>query len=323
MRFITVLFIVSLFSIYSCEEPDTVFPDSITLQCQEDVDLVSDLLRNGIYTEEDPAAAFRGDVIITSQIGNCESPITDLSFFNEHKFWLGSITIESDAFTDLSFLKNVEQIRGGFNISNCNNLQTLSLPKLGFIGQNFIVDSNEELASIEIGTALPEVYEKIGIDAARITNNPKLASWVKGSEKLDFIVSAEIQNNPELKNLEIFHDFSMPSSTFMLDMYGTVINIDSMNLAIDSLSMPNTTVINALAPNNDYSFLSKAKVRSRFNEDGVDVGRIIECTIQGSLTLEELCPIKDIAESISLNAVNTSGGSSEVFTPQDIIDACE
>jgi len=303
---------------FSCEEPDPVFPEVITLQCQEDVTMFSGIIESGVFDEKDPGAAFRGDVIIQTGSG-CDSPISDLSFFNAHRFWLGSISIESDDITDLDFLKNVEQVRGGLRISNCNKLQKIDLPKMGFVGQFLSIEFNEELRSIEIGTSLPEAYEQLGLDSVRIVENPKLAAWVPSSEILDFVKYAEIKDNPELKDLRILRDFSMPSTAFLLDMYGTVVNTDTMNIAMDSLPMPNTTIINAKASNNDFSWLSKAKVSPRFNEDGIDVGRITEFSISGDVVIEDLCPLKTVAEKTSLEVNSTSAG---LISAQDILDNC-
>lgn len=308
----------------SCEESDPVFPDEVILTCQDEVDMVAPLISQGVFDEEDLGAEFKGDVIIRSASAGCGNPITDLSFFAAHKFWQGRLTIESDDITNLDFLSTIEQFRGGLIIRNCSNLESIALPSCAFVGQVFDITDNPNLTSLQIGNDLPfEVYEEIVLDSVNILNNVELVEWLPGEETVNFVRFARILGNERLTNLTALGALSMPSSTFELDFYGTTVNEDGLNTSIDSLAMPIKTTITANEPDNDYTWLSMAKINSRFNDNGINIGRIDNFVIQGAVTALELCSLKSIADTTSLEIISTVTGSMVLITTQDLEDECQ
>lgn len=323
MRILSTYCIITVFLFSACEDPDPVFPEEVVLSCQEDVDMIAPLLLQGVFDALDPIAAFRGNVTIESNTGSCGSPITDLSFFEAYRFWLGSLTINSTDITDLDFLSTIEQFRGGLTITNCDNLDSISLPSCALIEEFFTVTNNPILTDIQIGQDLDEdIYEEIDIDSMVMVSNPALTSWRPGLSNIDFVKTALIRDNTLLTDLSALSNLSMPSTTFDMEMYGATINESGENMDTDSLNMPSNTFINAVLPNNDYSWLSKAIVTPRFNDDGVNIGRIDTFRIFGQVSVPELCPLVDIAASIGLEVVSNVNGTLTNITPEQLEMEC-
>jgi len=316
-------YILGFLLLASCEEEDPVFPDEVILSCQEDVDMISSLLVQGIVDPTDLAAGFRGDVIIQNSTGSCGSPITSLPFFEEYRFWRGAIRIESNDITNLDFLSNIEQIRGGLSIRNCENLTAVDLPSCAFIGELLVINNNPNLTSIQIGQNHPEdTYETIELDSVTITNNPLLTTWSPGLSIIDFIRAATITDNPLLTDLTALSNLSMPSNFLEFAFHNTTINTDRMNSDLDSLLMPNNTLITAVLPDNDYSWLSKATIRPRFDEDGQDIGSIESFRIMGEVTVPELCPLAAIADTTGLEVIANVNGNNMEITPEILETEC-
>ncbi len=323
MKFLIPFYILGFLLFMACEEEDPVFPDEVVLSCQEDVDMISPLLIQGVVDPTDLAAGFRGDVIIQNSTGSCGSPITSLPFFEAYQFWRGSIRIESDDITNLDFLSSIEQIRGGLSIRNCANLAAVELPSCAFIGEFLVVNNNPNLSSIQIGQNHPEdTYETIELDSVIISDNPLLATWSPGLSIIDFIRAATITNNPLLTDLSALSNLSMPSSFLEFELHNTTINADGMNSDLDSLLMPINTLITAELPDNDYSWLSKAIIRPRFDEDGQDIGTIESFRIIGEVTVPELCPLAAIADTTGLEVIATINGSNMEITPETLEAEC-
>lgn len=315
MRTFSLFCFLSIFIFTACEEADPVFPTDVFLSCQEDVDEIAPLIADAIFDFTDPLAGFKGNVFINSSTNDCDSPITDLSFFQNHIFWLGSITIESDDITNLDFLANVEQVRSGLIIRNCPNLEAIELPRLAEIQKQFDVNNNPLLERIVLGNDHPEVYERIFLDSVIINNNPMLTSWTPGNTDVVFGRSARIISNESLTDLSGLRNLEMPRNTMELELNGTFINEDGINTDLDSLNMPFSTLINALEGDNDYSWLSMAKITPIFpleieDMQVVDLGRIDDFIISGEVTIPELCPLASIADTTSLQVFPNVGSIS-------------
>lgn len=322
MRILFTFCILAVLFLSACEEPDPEFPEDIILTCQEDVDMIAPLLVQGVFDVLDPEAAFRGSLTIDSG-GSCGSPITDLSFFSEFKFWLGALTITSDDLSNLDFLANIEQFRNGLSIVGCANLSTINLPSCAEIEGNFDVIDNPLLTTIQIGNNHPEeTYEEINIDSLELRSNPILEAWTPGRTRVDFGTSARILDNPLLTNLTALSSLSMPRNLMDMQLYGAIINETGENLDPDSLNMPAETFIEAVMPANDYSWLSKAKSSPRFNDEGINIGRITTFRIMGSVTVPELCPLATIADTTGLEVFSTSNTGTTMITPEILLDEC-
>lgn len=322
MRFLSTLCILTFLFFSTCEDPDPVFPDEIVLSCQEDVDMMAPLILQGVFDELDPGAAFRGSVIIETA-GSCGNPITDLSFFSEFRFWLGDLRIESNDITDLNFLSTVEQFRNGLTITNCANLTSVNLPSCAVVETVFDVSNNPRLTEMQLGNALDEdIYEDIDIDSLELSDNPLLASWQPGLTRVDFGRAARIKENPLLTDLTALSSLSMPSNELDFDIFGITVNESGENMDTDSLNMPLSTIIDARAPVNDYSWLSMAKITPRFNDDGIDVGIINNFIISGDVTVPELCPLASIADTTGLEVFSTAYTPMETITAERIEDEC-
>ncbi len=305
----------------ACEdEPLVVYPELITISCQEDADAAKQLIGDAIFDADDPEAGFRGNIEIKNATGGC-SPVTDLSLFENYKFWLGSIDIESDAITDLSFLNTVEQIQGGLSIRNCSNLDNIVLPNTAFISDYFVLDNNSNLQSIEIGTELTDTYDKISFDSIHFTNNTNLVEWKPGKYDIDFIKGAIITGNEQFTSWLALESLSLPSNYMELELYGVTVDDDNINTDLDSLILPKRTIINALAPDNDYSWLSKAKERFRFDDEGVKIDSVIQFVIQGNVSVAEVCSLKGVITETPLEIISTQNGSM-MITEQTLMDEC-
>ncbi len=321
MKILSTFCILSILFFSACEDPDPVFPEEIVLACQEDVDEIAPLLLQGVFDQLDPGAAFRGSLRIES--GSCGSPITDLSFFSEYRFWLGTLVISSDDITNLDFLSTIEQFRNGFSIVNCSNLTSISLPACAEIEGFFDVINNPVLTEIQIGQNHDEeIYEEIDIDSMSMLSNPTLTAWRPGLTRVNFGRAALLKENPLLTDLTALSDLSLPSNVLDFDLYGVTVNESGENPAMDSINMPFNTFIEAMRPNNDYTWLSMAKITPRFNDDGVDVGRIENFRISGEVTVPELCPIASVADTLSLSIVSTAYAGMMEITTERLEDEC-
>ncbi len=328
---ITILFV----AFASCEpEPLPDLPEVITISCQDEADAAKQLIGNEIFNEDNPEEGFRGNIEIINSTGGCSAPITDLSLFENFKFWRGTLTIESNDITNLDFLANLEQVRNGLEIKNCANLTNINLPKMGTIAEYFVVDNNPNLTSISIGTDVDvDVYEEIIIDSCLVINNMELNTWARGASPIDFISFANITSNPNLTFLEALSELSMPSRQFILDMNGTTVNPSGENMDMDSLTMARETTINALQPGNDYSWLNKAKDRDRFETgnrtinsrdtsvifpiiatnqmmtaDTVKVDSINFFNIIGEIEIDEVCDFREVITKIPLQISSNTVG---------------
>lgn len=321
MRILSTWCIILILVFSACEDPDPVFPDEVILSCQEDVDMIAPLLLQGVFDELDPVAAFRGNVIIESSASSCGSPITDLSFFSEYRFWLGALTINSSDLTNLDFLSTIEQFRSGLSIIGCDNLTSINLPACAVIEDVFDVINNPVLTDIQIGQDHPEeLYEEIDIDSLELISNPLLTSWRPGLTRVDFGRSARMKENPLLTDLTALSNLSMPRNLMDMDVYGVIVNESGENTAMDSLNMPGETFIQAINPDNDYTWLSMAKATPRFNDEGINIGRITTFQISGDVMVSELCPIANIADTTGLEVFSTT--SAVTITPEVLIAEC-
>ena len=318
----------------SCED-DTLetFEDVYTISCQTEADMVKSIIGDAIFDEDDPEVGFKGDIEILNPTGDCNDPIVDLSLFDNYRFWLGSIKIESDDITNLSFLKDIEQIRNGIEISNCTNLTSVDLPKIGVIASRCIIKNNPKLTSIDFGSNLLEdVYDELLIDSLSVTDNAELTTWVKPLQPIDFLFHATVWGNSNLTSLEAFSELSMPSREFNLELFGTTINPDGINPGVDSLTMPRSTTIRASVGGNDYSWLNRAKDRfifdlptfTRFNGetfvDSVLLDFIEEFRIEGEIVIDEVCDLQGAIQATPL--VINSVTEARIITEQIIIDEC-
>jgi len=335
MRVIYILISFLFVALASCDpEPLPVFEDVLIISCQEEADAAKQEIGNAVFNEDNPEEGFRGDIQIINSTGGCSTPITDLSLFDNFRFWRGSILIESNDITDLDFLGNLEQVRNGLEIRNCANLTDINLPNMGTIAEYFVVDNNPNLSSMSIGTEVDmEVYEFIVIDSLLLTNNAELNTWDRGASPIDFIRFANITNNPNLSSMGVLSELSLPFRRFTLDMNGTTVNPDGENLSMDSLTMPRETTINALLADNDYSWLSRAKGRDRFETvsssaitrdtsmffplisstmsmglDTIKVDSISFFNIAGEIEIDEVCDLQEVITNIPLDIFSNSEG---------------
>ncbi len=322
MRILLAFCVIALFIFSACEEPAPIFPDEVILSCQEDVDSIAPLLIQGIFDERNPDNAFRGNVTILSD-GSCGSPITNLSFFSEFRFLLGSLTINSDEIFNLEFLSTIEQFRSGISIIGCSNLRTINLPQCAEIEDFFVVIDNDLLEDIQIGQEQnEELYDELFIDSLVLVDNPILEAWRPSLNRVNFGRAARIVENPFLTDLTALSNLSMPRNTMDLQLYSTTVNESGENMDPDSLLMPASTFIDAIRPDNDYSWLSKAKITPRFDDEGIDIGTIADFSISGAVTIPELCPLASIADTTGLEVVSTSFGTMMIITPEMLVDEC-
>jgi len=242
MKPFLILFTLSLWCLTSCEvEPLQTFEDTYTISCQAEADMVKTIIGDAIFDEDDPEVGFKGNIEIVSPRGDCSDPIVDLSLFENYRFWLGSLKIESDDITDLSFLKNIEQFRNGLEIVNCANLSEISLSKVAVIASRCVIDNNPKITSIDIGSdLLDNVYDKLLIDSLSVSNNVELTTWLKPNQPLDFLFNATITGNPKLTSLEALSEMSMPNQEFNLELFGTTVNPDGSNPGISNTVGPIT-----------------------------------------------------------------------------------
>jgi hypothetical protein len=322
MRFLSTYCIIAIFLISACEEPALVFPDEVVLSCQEDVDMIAPLLIQGVFDELDPGAGFRGNVTIKSG-GSCGTPITDLSFFSAYRFWLGSLTINSNDIDNLDFLSTIEQFRSGLSIVGCSNLRSISLPQCAEIEDFLDVIDNTLLEEIQIGQDHnEEIYDEIFIDSLELLYNPILESWRPGLTRVNFGRAARIVENPFLTDLTALSNLSMPRNIMDIQLYGSTINETGENMDPDSLLMPARTFIDAIRPDNDYSWLSKAKITPRIDDEGLDIGTIADFRITGSVTIPELCPLASIADTTGLEVISTLNGMMTTITAEMLEVEC-
>jgi len=317
----------------SCEGDELVtFENVYTISCQSEADMVKSIIGDAIYNLDDPEVGFKGDIEILNPTGNCNDPIVDLSLFDNYRFWLGNLKIESDDITDLSFLKNIEQFRNGLEIVNCSNLTIINLKKVAVVASKCIIDNNPKLTSIDIGSnMLDDVYDEVLLDSMIVTNNAELTTWVKSLQPIDFLFHATVTGNPKLTSLESFSELSMPSRDFTLELFGTTVNPDGKNPGVDSLTMPRRTRIVATNGGNDYSWLNRAKDRivynlptyTRYNGetfvDSILVDFIQDFDIIGEIEIEEVCDLLGTIQATPL-AINSSNVGS--ITEQIIMDNC-
>lgn len=321
MKPLFILITLSVFCFMGCEEGTLeTFEEVYVISNQSEADMVKGIIGDAIFDLDDPERGFKGNIEIVNS-SNGGDPIVDLSLFENYRFWLGSIKIESDDIEDLSFLKNIEQIRGGLEIVNCSNLKSIDLPNLAVIMDRCIIVNNPLATSIDLGSELLEnVYDELLIDSLIIMDNESLTVWEKPKQPLDFIFHTTIINNPKLTSLESFSELSMPNRDFNLELFGATVNADGVNPGIDSLTMPKRTTITVSAPDNDFSWLSRAKNRisfqtpefTRFNgepfEDSILVDFIEEFTIIGDIEIDEVCDLKGAIMATPLVINSTSAG---------------
>ena len=333
MKSFLILITLSALFFMSCED-DTLetFEAVYVISSQTEADMVKDIIGDAIFDLDDPEVGFKGDIEIVNPSGNRSDPIVDLSVFENYRFWLGSIKIESEDITDLSFLKDIEQVRNGLEIVNCPNLTSINLPNLAVIANRCIIDNNPKATFLDIGsTLLEDVYDDVLIDSLILTNNAELAVWAKSAAPIDLLFHATISGNPKLKLIEAFSEFSMPNGDFNLELVGTTVNPDGINPGIDSLRMPRRTNIIVSEPNNDYSWLSRAQDRiviettqfTRFNGesflDSTIVDFIEEFNITGEIEIEEVCDLKG---SIMATPLVITSNDGTPITEQVIINNC-